>query len=148
MAARDDSSMLEPEPSESRDPRDSPAPASVVVRIRGRVARADATLLCDRMRAVLQRGGADVVVCDVSAIVDPDLETADVLARLQLTARRLGRGLRLRAVPCALADLLRFLGLTDVVPCERLRLQPVGQAEQREQALGVEEGVHGDDLSS
>ena len=142
MAARDDSSMLEPPAQDLRDPD------NVVVCIRGRVARADAPRLCDRIQAVLRRGGADIVVCDISAVVDPDLETIEVLARLQLTARRLGRELRLRAVPCGFADLLQYLAFTDVMPCEGLLVEPVREAEQREEPLGIEEGMHRDDLSS
>jgi hypothetical protein len=63
-----------------------------------------------------------------------DLATIDGLARLQLTARRLGLELRLCGVAAELSELIGFLGLTDA-----LGVEPGGQSEEREQRLGVEE---------
>jgi hypothetical protein len=81
-----------------------------------------------------------LVVCDVGAIVDPDVVTVDALARLQLTARRLGRQLRLRDACVELQELLAFVGLGEVMPlCSASPLEPRGQAEQREQARRVQE---------
>ncbi|HET6174042.1 MAG TPA: hypothetical protein VFD90_15635 [Gaiellales bacterium] len=73
------------------------------------------------------------IICDVSALA-PDAGTIDGLARLQLLARRQGVELRLRAVPGELQGLLALCGLG-----EALRLEVVGQAEEREERLGVEE---------
>jgi hypothetical protein len=73
------------------------------------------------------------IVCDVGALA-PDAVTVDTLARLQLTARRLGLEIRLRHASSELQELLAFLGLRDV-----LRVQAGGQAEERKQRLGVEE---------
>jgi hypothetical protein len=73
------------------------------------------------------------IVCDVGALA-PDVTTVDALARLQLTAQRRGRELRLEGATRELAELLAFLGLDDVLPVE-----PRGQAEEREEGLGVEE---------
>ena len=72
-------------------------------------------------------------MCDVGALA-PDVTTVDALARLQLTAQRRGRELRLEGATRELAELLAFLGLDDVLPVE-----PRGQAEEREEGLGVEE---------
>ena len=74
------------------------------------------------------------VPCDVRALVDPDAATVDVLARLQLAARRLGREIRLHNASLELQELLDFMGLTDV-----LRVEPRRQTEERKQRLGVQE---------
>jgi hypothetical protein len=63
------------------------------------------------------------IVCDAGAF-PPDVATIDSLARLQLTARRLGLELRLRHASSELQDLLAFAGLRDV-----LRIEAGGQAE-------------------
>jgi hypothetical protein len=66
------------------------------------------------------------IVCDVGALA-PDAEAVDALARLQLTARRLGYEIRLRDASVDLQDLLDFAGLSDV-----LCVEAGGQAEERE----------------
>jgi hypothetical protein len=73
------------------------------------------------------------IVCDVGALA-PDGVAVDVLARLQLRARRLGLEIRLRHASSELQELLAFVGLRDV-----LRVEAGGQAEEREQRVGVEE---------
>ncbi len=80
------------------------------------------------------------IVCDVGALVDPDALAIDVLARLQLAARRCGVELRLRHASAELQELLAFAGLGNV-----LRLETSGEAEQREQGLGIEEEGELDD---
>ena len=72
------------------------------------------------------------IVCDVGAVV-PDGVAVDALARLQLAARRLGFEVRLRHASRELQELLAFAGLNEV-----LRVETGGQAEQREQRVGVE----------
>jgi hypothetical protein len=69
-----------------------------------------------------------------------DLGTVDVLARLRLAARRSGVEFRLREAPAELAELITFVGLAEV-----LGVEPRGQAEEREQAIGVEEERELDD---
>ena len=69
-----------------------------------------------------------------------DLGTVESLARLQLAARRSGVRLRLRRVPRELEELIIFVGLA-----EALGLGPRGQAEEREERLGVEEEGELDD---
>ena len=73
------------------------------------------------------------IVVDAGALA-ADISTVDALARLQLNARRVGRSIRLRDAPSELEELIDFAGLSEV-----LRVEPRGQAEQREHALGVEE---------
>jgi ABC-type transporter Mla MlaB component len=108
--------------------------------ISGPIRPADLPGLCERVREVLGGSDADLVVCDVGALVDPDAVTVDALARLQLTARRLGRRVRLRRACGELQELLALMGLSDVVPpCAGLPLEPGGQAEEREQARSVQE---------
>ena len=82
--------------------------------------------------------------CDVSALI-PDAAAVDVLARLQLAARRLGLQLRLRGASTELQELVAFVGLRDVLGLEKLRVEVQRQAEQREQRLGVEEERELDD---
>ena len=95
--------------------------------------------MCERVRFLLQKGSGRLT-CDVGAVTRPDAGTVDALARMQLTARRQGGRLELRRACGELRDLLELAGLTDVLPCEEeLTLQPGRQAEQREQASGVEE---------
>ena len=102
----------------------------------GPLTRDDAAAVCERARAELERSGAEVLVCDVAALTHPDAGTIEALARLQLTARRLGRRMHLRDPSPELAGLLDLFGLADV-----LRVEPGGKPEEREQPMGVEERV-------
>ena len=85
-----------------------------------------------------------VVVCDAAAL-PPDAASVGTLARLQLEARRHGCRVELRNVPAELGRLLAFLGLDRAVGVSGV-LQPQGEAEQREEPLGVEERVDRGDL--
>jgi hypothetical protein len=67
--------------------------------------------------------GPSTIACDVAGFA-PDAAAIDALARLQLTARRLGLELRLRHASNELQGLLAFAGLRDV-----LRVEAGGQAE-------------------
>jgi len=73
------------------------------------------------------------IVCDLAG-TDADAGTIDALARLQLSAQRAGVELRLRHVPRELQELLAFTGLSGV-----LRLEPVGEPEEREELFRAEE---------
>jgi ABC-type transporter Mla MlaB component len=118
---------------------DLDAGAAVLV-LEGRVGRGDTARLTGRLLALLEGNASGRVVCDVSGVAGPDLGTVEVLARLRLTARRAGRRLVLRGVTVALGELLLLAGLVDVLPTERpLRLEPRGEAEEGEEAGGVEE---------
>lgn len=89
---------------------------------------------CDALRALMDSGGGSgrVVVCDVAGLGPAGLAAVNLLARLQLTARRAGGRIRLRDPSPALCALLDLVGL---------RFETEGQVEQREPPLGVEEAV-------
>ena len=95
--------------------------------------------LCERARAVLENSDARLVDCDVRALVEPDATTVDALARLQLTARRLGKRIRFRHACGEMQELVALMGLCDVLPGAGSRIEPRREAEEREQARGVEE---------
>jgi hypothetical protein len=63
------------------------------------IACADVPGLCERVRRRAAESDADVIVCDVRGLVRPDALTVNALARVQLTARRLGRRVRLLDAP-------------------------------------------------
>jgi ABC-type transporter Mla MlaB component len=96
--------------------RPPPKPAAIAFDICGPIVPADIPALCERVRVVLQSVEADRVICDVGALLDPDATTVDALARVQLTARRLGRQVQLARPSQGLCELLAFMGLTDVLP--------------------------------
>lgn len=75
-------------------------------------------------------------MCDVAGIGPPGLAAVDVLARMQLTARRAGGRIRLRDPAPALGALLRLVGLA---------FEMEGQAEEGEPAGGVQEAVESGD---
>ena len=75
----------------------------------------DIPALCRRARVLLEGSDAELVVCDVRALVAPDAVAVEALARVRLTVRRLGCGFRIRH-PChELLELLAFMGLADIV---------------------------------
>jgi ABC-type transporter Mla MlaB component len=84
--------------------------------VTGPIERSDLPGLCARICALLAgSGGAAVAFCDVTG-VQPDVVTADALARLQLAAKRRGCVVRLRGASSELRELLAFMGLGDVLP--------------------------------
>ena len=120
--------------------------AAVDLVIDSAITPCDVPGLCERVRELLE--GARTIVCDVGALVDPDLRTVDALARLQLTVKRLGGSIELRGATSHLEELLALTGLREVLPlCPELRVEAVGQTEEREEALGVEEEADAGDLS-
>ncbi|MFK4144197.1 STAS domain-containing protein [Streptomyces sp. NPDC004065] len=109
---------------------DATTPAVLV--LTGPVTREEVEGLCDDVRGLLETTGAGAVVCDVAGLGPPGLGAVDLLARLQLAARRAGGRIRLRAPGPGLCALLGLVGLA---------LETERQPEQREPALGVEEAV-------
>jgi STAS domain len=114
--------------------------------------RADVDALCDEVRELAERARRNAVECDVGEVTDPDADTIDAMARLQLAALRLGVRFRFSDACEELRDLLALTGLDDVLPCEappcdapgrpndrRSGVEPLGQAEDRKEALRVEE---------
>ncbi|MEU3978799.1 STAS domain-containing protein [Streptomyces sp. NPDC026672] len=109
---------------------DDTTPAVLV--LDGRVGKGEVDGVCEVLRGLLGVGGGGVVVCDVSGVGAGGLGTVELLARLELTARRAGGRIRLRAPDPALLALLDLVGL---------RFEMEGQPEQREPPLRVEEEV-------
>ncbi len=91
-------------------------------------ARAEVVLLCD---------DAEVASWPLVCLEGVDLSVVDGLARLQVEARRQGCSIWLRHACPDMVELLRLVGLSDV-------LQVGGQAERGEEG-GVEEVVVPDD---
>ena len=79
------------------------------------------------------------VDCDVGHCC-ADLATATALARAHVNARRLGARLHVVDASPELQELVALVGLADV-----LLGRGRGQAEEREEALGVEECGEADD---
>lgn len=101
----------------------------------------DVRRLCEQLQAVIAAAAAGVVVCDVSAL-PASVRTIEALARLQLTARRLQRRIRLQRPSRELEQLLEFAGLADVVSVNaRAGGEGERHAEHREHPLDVEEAV-------
>ncbi len=98
--------------------------------------------LAAEVRARLETTGAGVVVCDVAGIGPPGLTAVDVLARLQLAARRAGGRIRLRNPDPALRALLALVALPFEVEGT---VEVEGQPEEREPPGGVEEAVQTDE---
>jgi len=96
--------------------------------------------LCERLAERVRRRRATRVVCDVGAITEPDVAVLAALARLRLTARRLGCQMEIhRALPW-LRELIAFAGLGQVLPVHAGGgVEPVRQAEEGEQPSGVQE---------
>ena len=120
--------------------RQHPGSNQTVLVLVGSIAPQDVEALCARMAAVIGVGGIGPIVCDVGGLEGPDVLTIDALARLQLVATRAGRRLWLRHAPDDLRKLIALVGLAGVLPpSAALRLETVGQAEEREQCRGVQE---------
>ncbi len=114
-------------------------PQTVSFAVRGPIDSADLPGLCSRVCSLLAESRAGVALCDVGGVV-PDAVTIDALARLQLAAQRHGCRVRLRNASADLLRLVAFMGLADVLVEEAaLRLEPGGEAEEREERLGAEE---------
>ena len=124
----------------SHAPGTPPEALTTVLVLAGPIARGDIPGLCALGRVLMECCDADLVVCDVGAIAEPDAVTVDALARLQLTASRVGRRIRLRRACDELEALLALMGLSDVLPCgDASVVEAQGQVEEREQSLGIEE---------
>lgn len=85
--------------------------------VRGPVTPRDVVGLCDRGRALVEPGEVDGdLVCDVRTLTHPDAVALDAIARLRLTARRLGRRLVLLHASAEMVELLYLVGLTELLP--------------------------------
>jgi ABC-type transporter Mla MlaB component len=119
--------------------RRPPERSSIALVLCGPIVRAQISDLCEGVRATLECAGWGPVDCDVGAL-ETDAVTVEALARVQLTARRLGRRVRFMDATPELRGLLDLMGLDEALPCGGASgLEPCGEAEEREQARGVEE---------
>ncbi|MGH9154854.1 MAG: STAS domain-containing protein [Acidimicrobiales bacterium] len=92
---------------------------------------------------MLVDGDVQVAIWRLDGLACPDLLVVDTLARLQLTAKRMGWSIRLHNTSEELRGLLDLVGLADVLAVAdeaRLPLEPGGKAEGGEQ-FRVEEVV-------
>ena len=123
------------------------APSTGLLVIGGPIAEGDVQALCERLATLIATSDAETIVCDVGGL-PANVRTVEALARLQLTARRRQRRIRLRRASPGLERLLEFVGLADVVPAgpsPKLLRRRGRDAEEREHPLGVEERVDRDD---
>jgi ABC-type transporter Mla MlaB component len=98
--------------------------------------------LCRRVSAALATSDSRRVDCDVGAVTEADVGALEALARMQLAARRLGGNVRFQRVSDDMMRLLALVGLDEVLLAEFDGAgDPIGEAEEREQRGGVEEGV-------
>lgn len=86
-----------------------------MVVVPGSLAPAAVADLCDRVRALVESRATRPVVCDVSALTEPDALTLEAIARVQLIARRAGIRVALCDPPAILVDLLTLVGLADAL---------------------------------
>ena len=91
------------------------APGAIVLVVVGPLTPSSILGLCTSLH-LLEGCPGDPVVCDLGMLDRTDAGTVDALARLQLTARRLDRQIRLRHAPRELQELLAVMGLRDVLP--------------------------------
>jgi hypothetical protein len=117
--------------------------------------RADIPCLCAGLADRLRAGpGPGQVVCDASG-ARPDVVTVEALARLRLTAGRHGWRFSVRGATPELVNLFGLMGLGGFLAAAQQAAangrrsvagtEAVGQAEEREQLLGVEEVVDSGD---
>jgi ABC-type transporter Mla MlaB component len=120
-----------------------PGPGGTVLVMIGPVTRDAIPALCERARRLLEGCDAGSVACDVGALAEPDGVTIDALARLQLTARRLGHRVELRRACEELGDLLTLTGLLEILTGGGAPVASAVEAwrepELREQVLRIEE---------
>ena len=114
---------------------DGPAPSAPVT-LSGRIGPDDAPGLCACVCASAGRTEGRSLRYDVGGVEAPDVGTVEALARMALTARRLGRRVELVRPTADLRDLLELCGLTAATGSG---VEVVGKPEQREVALRVEE---------
>jgi hypothetical protein len=124
----------------------SPAhgPSTGLFVIAGPIGDGDAPRLCERLRQIIYSSDAGLIFCDVGAL-PANVRTIEALARLQLTARRHGRRIRLQRASRELQQLIEFVGLSEVLAGRPALRGRSGNAEEREHPRGVEERIDPDD---
>jgi anti-anti-sigma regulatory factor len=81
---------------------------------RGSIRSADVPALCERARVLFGDARTDPVICRAGAL-HPDLATVEALARLGLIARQVGVEIRFEGASPALRELVRLVGLSEVL---------------------------------
>jgi hypothetical protein len=94
---------------------------------------------------VLVRGDAELARWRLAGRARPDLAVVEELARLELTARRVGCSIRLRDVRAELCQLLDLVGLSGVLAGTAGLPREVGGESECPEEVGVEEVVVPDD---
>lgn len=85
------------------------------------IAPADVRALCERVTRLVADGSLpseQPVVVDAGRLRSSDLGTIDALARIALTATRLGRPVRIVGASTDLLGLIAFCGLARRIPSE------------------------------
>jgi hypothetical protein len=88
-----------------------------VLVVGGAIARADLSELCDDADALVHDVVDDPVLCNVHALTAPDLVAVEMLARMALALRRMGKVIELDGAESDLTSLVAFTGLAEVLPC-------------------------------
>jgi ABC-type transporter Mla MlaB component len=115
-------------------------PGALDLILTGPIARADIEPLCEGTRDAVEASDAHLVVLDLAAIGDPDVVTIESLARLQITVRRAGGWILFHRACRELHELVSMMGLADIVRVDTgSGVEARGEAEEREEARGVEE---------
>ncbi len=115
-------------------------PSIFALAIDGPIDRADIPDMCDRFRQMVELACPERIVCNVAALRAPDAAVVDALARLQLTARRLGLQMLLIETPSELEALLSLMGLRAVLPLSRPSgVEPRREPEHREEDRRIQE---------
>ena len=102
------------------DPQTPKTPRTVELVVDGVIDHDDEPRLCGQVQALLASGKVDIIICDIGDLTSRDAVAVAVLARMQLTAQRLGGSIRLRRVAPELRGLLSFCGLRNVVRREMI----------------------------
>ena len=112
---------------------------SIVIPLRQPSKPSDVVPACEEVCRRLEQTAADRLVCDVGGIEAADAMTLDLLARIQLRARRLGRiGLVSGAGP-QLRELIALTGLDEVLRVAESGVEVGREPEERKELLRVEE---------
>ena len=120
-------------------PSMSPQPKTIVLVVDS-LEPDDVTGLIDRAGPGIVRGDTTIILSDLARLADADLATVDALARLALRARRMGCVVCLRDPSTELLELVGLAGLGEVLPCvPGSVVEMIGQPEEREEPLGVED---------
>jgi ABC-type transporter Mla MlaB component len=94
------------------------------VALSGRIGAEDADALSDCVCARVAAGEDTPLPFDVAAVEDPDMGTVNALARMALTARRLGHHVELRRVRPDLRELLELAGVSSLTVDEEHQADP------------------------